>query len=396
MATQSWVLTDTENGIWQDSFSLGPEDIGLDTDANWYVTKRTLRGGLCDGVDMIWVNNGHFAFAILPTRGMGIWRGRCGDLPVGWQSPVRGPVNPAFINLMERGGLGWLNGFDEMIVRCGLDWTGGPGNDIAANNMGEPVEMPNTLHGHIANLPAHRVEVQVIPGDPAQIVILGEVDESALFLPQFRLRTRISTQLGQCGFTIEDEVVNQRAVPAEMELLYHCNFGPPFLEEGAELRLPSRLIAPRDAHAAEEADTSERYAGPAAGYVERCYWYEPLGDANGDSLAMLHNAAGDKAVVVRFNVAQLPCFTQWKNLAAESDGYVTGLEPGTDYPNPKPFERRQGRVAVIPAGGSHRARLDIEVLNSAAKVAAGKAEIAAIQGRQACERCSAPMANLTP
>ena len=38
---------------------------------------------------------------------------------MGWDSPVKEVVNPAFINLESRNGLGWLEGFNEMMVRCG-------------------------------------------------------------------------------------------------------------------------------------------------------------------------------------------------------------------------------------------------------------------------------------
>ena len=45
---------------------------------------------------------------------------------MGWDSPVKEVVNPAFINLESRNGLGWLEGFNEMMVRCGYEWTGHP------------------------------------------------------------------------------------------------------------------------------------------------------------------------------------------------------------------------------------------------------------------------------
>ena len=70
---------------------------------------------------------------VLPTRGMGIWRvtaaGRSGTADVGWKSPVRGPVHPAFVDLGEPSGLGWLDGFDEFFVRCGLESNGAPDFD---------------------------------------------------------------------------------------------------------------------------------------------------------------------------------------------------------------------------------------------------------------------------
>ena len=59
-----------------------------------------------------------------------------------------------------------------------------------------------------------------------------------------------------------------------------------------------------------------------------------------------------------FNRQELPCFTVWKNTGAMEDGYVTGLEPATNYPNFKGFERQQGRVPRAAAGRSLGVPLD--------------------------------------
>ena len=375
----TWILTDQDQGIWQESCEIGPADLSLDEKAGWSIRKRTLRAGLSAGVDIIEVDNGAFSFSVLPTRGMGIWRGRYRELPVNWNSPVRGPVNPQFVNLQERGGLGWVNGFDEMIVRCGLDSTGAPGADVVPNNMGVPTEVELTLHGKIANLPASRVEVQVIPGDPPEPVVVGETYETGLFCPAFKLVSRISTKCGSNAFTIVDEVVNLRGVEAEMELLYHCNFGPPFLEAGSRLEAPARMVAPRDARAVEGLDGYDVFLGPTPGYVEQVYWHDLLAREDGSTLAMLRNQAADRGLVLRFNKPELPAFTLWKNTAAESDGYVTGLEPGTDYPNAKAFERQQGRLVKMAPGGSYQVTLGLEVCDTAEGVAAVAAEIAGIQ-----------------
>jgi len=47
-----------------------------------------------------------------------------------------------------RGGLGWLEGFNEMVTRCGYEWVGHPGID-------KGVMLP--LHGLAANIPASKV-----------------------------------------------------------------------------------------------------------------------------------------------------------------------------------------------------------------------------------------------
>ena len=178
---RTWVLTDQAERVWVDGIKIGPSDLGL-TDEGWSIRKTTSRGGPSDGVDIIEVDNGALSFSVLPTRGMGIWRAAYKGLDVAWNSPVKGPVHPSLIDLQDRGGLGWLAGFDEVVARCGLDSTGAPGTDVVPNNMGVATEVDLTLHGKIANLPASRVQIQVIPGDPTELVVVGEVHEAGLFV----------------------------------------------------------------------------------------------------------------------------------------------------------------------------------------------------------------------
>ncbi len=374
---RQWILMDAAARLWVEDFHLDAATCGME--GNWSVTKRTLRGGMSDGVDLIEVDNGELSFIVLPTRGMGIWKGTYRGLSIGWDSPVRGPVHPSLVDLQDRGGLGFLTGFDEAIVRCGLDSMGAPGPDVVPNNMGVPTQVDLTLHGRIANLPASQVEVAIQDGDPPELVVTGTVYETGLFYPGFRLVARVSTPLGANRLHITDQVTNLRGVAAEMELLYHCNFGRPFLEAGARLVTAARLVAPRDARAVEGIDTCDTYLDPTPGYVEQAYWYRLLGDDAGRTVAMLRNAAGDRGVALRFNLNELPAFAQWKNTAAISDGYVTGLEPATDYPNAKSFERDKGRLLRMEPGGVYTTHLDLEVHEDRAGVTGVEAEIARLQ-----------------
>jgi hypothetical protein len=381
MKRSTWTLTDTQRGIWIDSWAIRSADLRLPRDVAISVSKRTLHGGLSDGVDVVEVHNGALGFTVLPTRGMGLWKGNYRGLALGWDSPVRGPVHPAFVNALDRGGLGWLYGFDEWIVRCGLESNGPPGEDVVIDNNGNPRSVPITLHGKIANLPAHFVEVSIGTEPPYEISVTGHVDESGMFCPQLELRSTIRTRAGSNQLTISDEVVNRQGTAAELELLYHCNFGPPFLEGGSQLVVPMREVAPRDARAVEGMDHFDSYLPPTAGYIEQVYWYDLADDpASHATLAMLRNSAADRAVVLRFDKRQLPCFAQWKNTAAGADGYVTGLEPGTNFPNLKRFEREKGRVVVIPTGKSHRCELTIEICDGRPAVQAVEREVARLQG----------------
>src|SRR5262249_21867995 len=150
--TKTWTLTDTASDVWLDSFAVGNDSLRLPTPHDWSIRKRTLRGGVRDGIDLIEIHNGALSFAVLPTRGMGLWRGEYRGHYLGWKSPVQGPVHPKFVEQSLRGGIGWLSGFDEWLCRCGLHSNGPPGEDNGSKL---------TLHGHIANTPANLVEVRV-------------------------------------------------------------------------------------------------------------------------------------------------------------------------------------------------------------------------------------------
>ena len=367
MPNQTWVLTDVAQRIWKENLIVGPGDnLKLAGSGGWGVTKYTLRGGVSDGVDVVEINNGKLSVSILPTRGMGLWRGMCDGLELGWKSPVTLPVHPAYVDLRDRAGIGWLAGFNEWLCRCGLEHIGPPTDE-------------GTLHGRIANRPAHYVIVSISTDGPGTISVTGVVDETTMFGSCLRLKSTLQTDVGSNRIRITDEVTNLRGVPGELELLYHINMGRPFLEPGAKLVAPILQVAPRDGHAADGIDSFDSYAAPVADYTEQCYYFDLATDSKGWTQTLLKSAHGDKGVSVCFDKGQLPWFTQWKNTQAEVDGYVTGLEPGTNFPNPKDFERKQWRLISLPSGGRHTANLEIVVHSTPQMVQTAEREIAALQ-----------------
>ncbi len=368
----TFTLTDVAHDLWVESFSLKSHDLHKAPILPWTVTKRRLHGGRREGVDLIEIDNGSFSFAVVPTRGMGLWKGRCQGVAVGWNSPVKdGPVNPAFVNLLNWGGLGWLEGFDELLARCGLENNGAPYTEDKTTY---------NLHGKIANIPAHFVAVHVGEGPDAMISVEGHVDESKLFSTQVRMVTTISTKPGSNALTVRDEFRNLSDTPQDMQILYHWNFGPPLLEEGARFFAPAKTVVPRNARAAEGIGHFDIYGGSEPGFAEQVYFYDlHAAPGGGRTLAMLRDRAGEKGIVLRYDRSQLPAFSLWKNTGGLKSGYVTGLEPGTNFPNPKPFEKERGRVVTLPSGGSFVAETTLEVLLNREQVVKVETEIAALQ-----------------
>jgi hypothetical protein len=355
------------------------------------VTRRTLHGGRQEGVDLIRIDNGRMAITVSPTRGMGILSVETRDLRLGWDSPLKQVVHPQFVNLQSRSGLGWLEGFNEWLVRCGLEFAGAPGRDSFITNTGAESEMDLTLHGKIANIPASEVEILVDRVPPYAVHLRGRVDEVMFYGPKLELWTELIVDPQSKSFRVEDTVTNRGGVRQEFELIYHINYGAPLLEAGAQFVAPLKRVTPINAHAAKAVAEYASYCGPTPGFVEQVYCLQTLADGEGRTMLMLRNGAGDRATSLSYAVEPLPCFTLWKNTNQREEGYVTGLEPGTSYPRNRRLERQAGRVPVLPPGGSRKFTLQFALQTSRDEVAAVADRIRQIQGQHRPQIDSEPL-----
>ncbi|HTN76128.1 MAG TPA: aldose 1-epimerase family protein [Pirellulaceae bacterium] len=371
MPVKTWTVVDPQQNSIKD-FSITAADFGRATDG-YHVTRKKLHGGLSDAVEALHIDNGTFAFTLLPTRGMGIWKAWLGKDEIGWQSPVRGPVHPQYVNLGEPSGLGWLDGFDELLVRCGLESNGAPEFDAETGRLKHP------LHGRIANKPAHRCDVS-IDSETGEIKVVGVVEETRFHFTKLRLTTTITTKIGQRGVTIRDEIENFSASPATAQMLYHINFGLPLLDGGSRVIAPVKQVVPRNPHAASGLKAWDSYSAELAGCEEQVYFLELLGDSAHATQVLLKNAHGTRGISLHFNTQQLPCFSLWKNTTAGADGYVTGLEPGTNFPNPRSFETKHDRVLKLAPGGKVTLDLTLEAHGNGEQITAAEQAISQLQG----------------
>tara|TARA_B100000902_G_scaffold107833_1_gene109596 strand:+ start:5761 stop:6993 length:1233 start_codon:yes stop_codon:yes gene_type:complete len=380
------VLTSTKRDINTESWKLSSDDFpGYKSKARWSVSKRTLHGGKQEGVELIEVDNGKLQFRVIPTRGMSVLDVVHGDVRLGWNSPVEEVVHPSYINLHDRGGLGWLDGFNEWMVRCGLSFAGHPGEDKFINNVGAEATMDLTLHGKIGNIPASQVVVVVEKKPPHRIRIRGRVNEVSFYGPNLSIWTEISTIPGSSAFRISDVLTNHGTFDEEFQIIYHANFGRPLLGEGAKLLTASTKIVPFNENAAKAISEQESYAPPTKGFTEEVFKIYPKSDDNGKATALLVNPKRDRGVSVSWPVQQLPYLTQWKNTAAETTGYVTGIEPGTGFPHNRNYERNYGRVPKLAPDESRSFELDFVILPTADAVEAAVSEVRSLQGSESPE-----------
>lgn len=368
-----YVLTDTASGTYVGEKTISPGDLGLP--GNWFIRKSRLRGGLQDGVDVIVLNNGRLTFTIVPTRGMAIWDVRCKETRLGWDSPVKEIVHPSNVNLLLDDGIGWLHGFGAWLPRCGLGWFGPPGKDEVT---GEFI----TLHGLIDYLPASRVEIVVKTKPPYTLKVIGIINEARLFRPTLQLVSEFSTEPDSLLFTVHDTLTNKGAVDTECGMLYHADFGHPFLAEGSRIVAPFARITPQAKGGYPESTPEEivTYREPRAGYSMQVWLTQLNADENGMTKLLLRNKEGTRGVGYTYSREQLPYLTIWKNLVALEDGYVTGIEPGTAYPNHRNIERKNGHYPKLGPGQSREFQITFELAIGADRVREIEEEIKAIQG----------------
>jgi hypothetical protein len=339
--------------------------------ASCRITRSRLHDGRSEGVELVEIDNGVLRVLLLPQRGMGIWKVFLGNVEFGWQSPVSGPVHPMYVPIHDATGLGWLEGFDELLCRCGLQSIGPPVFDASGRLL-------HGLHGGIANLPAEGLEIR---RDDAtgQVDVVGVVREARFHHQLLRMTSTLTLRPSEAAFEVRDEVTNLSSAPTFCQLLYHYNVGLPLLGEGAEVVAPIAELAPRDARAAEGVASWSSVGPPQARFAEQVYYARLLAASDGATRVLLKGPLGRSGTSLRFNVDELPCFVVWKNSAEVRDGYVVGIEPGTSFPNPRPFEVEQGRGVALEPGASRRFSLRCEFHGREQDVRAAQGAVEALR-----------------
>ncbi len=225
------------------------------------VQRYRFTSGKREGVELVVIDSGKVRAAICPTRGMGLWKANLDGLDCSWRSPVEGPVHPQFVPVAEPNGLGWLDGFDELLVRCGLQSFGAP-------DFNDKDQLKFPLHGRIANQPAVNWSVH-LDADHSLLEVRGEVHETRFL--QFNLRLSVSYRFafGQPVIEVVDTVRNASNTPTTMQMLYHVNVGTPLLDGGATIHSAAKRIVARDQHAADDLNDWSTYLPPTPAMSNR-------------------------------------------------------------------------------------------------------------------------------
>ena len=226
----------------------------------------------------------------------------------------------------------WSGGF---LATCGLRNTG-PSCCIDGEFF--------PIHGRIGVTPAENVNVSV---DNNEIIITGKVMETALFGPRLEMNRKITIPSGGAQITINDTIKNLTPETETIFLLYHINFGFPFLSEDLTLVFPEAQVSGRTDLARDNIHSRTIITPPIDGEPELVYFYR-LREKDA-IVGLINQQLGIKAMI-SYDSGRLPVLSQWKSM--RSGDYALGIEPGTSFIRGRKEEIEDGYDIRVPCFGS--------------------------------------------
>jgi len=236
-----------------------------------------------------------------------------------------------------------------MLATCGLRNTG---SDCQTESEYFPA------HGRINSAVAGNI---VIDCDPEQgrLVIGGRIGESALFGPNLVLKRQITIPLNGSTITWQDEVLNLAAEEEPVFLLYHFNFGYPFLGPKLQLHFPQGQIIPRTEVAKSGLSEYDQICEPVDGYPEQVFFHLPLPGGEPEQEIRLVRPDLRLTASLKYSAAELPVLVQWKSM--KSGDYALGIEPSTSKIRGRAAELADGYDQIIKGYGRRAFHLSLSL-----------------------------------
>ena len=215
------------------------------------------------------------------------------------------------------------------------------GGDSVDNGKYHPV------HGKISITPAEKPYCHTYWKDDDYILEAGgTMHECALFSTNLSLTRKVSTKVGSNEVVITDVLENLSHLDEEFTVLYHCNFGFPFLSEKTEMIFPENDVTPRTEVAKTGINEAEVIIPPQDNFSEHVF-FRSIKNADNDGFVTvrLENKELGIGMYIKYDSTNLPNLTQWKSM--QKGDYVLGIEPTNCFILGRKEERENGTIKKI-------------------------------------------------
>ncbi|MFR1434917.1 MAG: aldose 1-epimerase family protein [Acutalibacteraceae bacterium] len=302
------------------------------------ITRMTLEEGRGRGMAVYDLETGGgLRCTVLADNGLDIGRLTYRGVPVSFLSK-NGIVSPYAHHPFEEEFLHTFPG--GMLYTCGL---------LSAGPAGRDGGVWHPLHGRYHSIPADQCAGTEENGC---LKITGRVRETQLFGHALELRRTIEAPVGGSELCIIDTLENQTPEPIEYMVLYHMNFGYPFLSPALRLVLPDgTTTTPRNEDAAAGLGRERTFCAPVDGAAEQVFFHKVPGE-DGFGQVRAENPELGFGAEVCWSLGSLPVLAQWKCM--RSGEYVLGIEPSNSYIMGRAAERENGTIGHLAPFESRR------------------------------------------
>jgi hypothetical protein len=248
-------------------------------------------------------------------------------------------------------------------IMCGMMFTCGLTNVGPSQTLPDGKVLPQ--HGFIRSTPAETFGARTYwDGDDYYIELSAVMRESSLFGTNLVLRRTILTKFGDPKIEIRDEIENESSTDkVPLMLMYHCNFGFPFVNESTKLVVDAVSTKGRDevARIGMENESPFVFGKPETGYKEQVFYHRLKSDNNMCS-ATIVNPEMRLAVTLKFDNRELPNLIHWK--CKDAGNYVIAAEPSNCHPEGIIKEAENGTLRYLAANERIQTGLTFSICSS--------------------------------
>ncbi len=302
------------------------------------ITEKTFCRGKAKGILSYEVKTGSgLEYTLLPDKCLDIHELRYRGCNISFLSKNGLVASPFGYPLENEFDVYWTAG---MLYTCGLMNIGTDCQDKTGRY--------HPLHGRIGMTPAEQSSARAFwEGNSYRLEASASIRESMMGQENLSLNRTITSTFGSNELIIEDTVMNNEATAARYMLLYHFNFGFPFIDENAKLIFPPEKFAiePRTESAKPGLATWGKIGSPVDESPEEVFFHHPGSSKDGLVTIGLENAELGIGVSLSYDGGTLPVLTQWKSL--RSGEYVIGIEPGTATLRGRVLEEKDGNLCRL-------------------------------------------------
>lgn len=221
-----------------------------------------------------------------------------------------------------------------MLMTCGLE-------NIGRAGEWDGYEYPH--HGSIRHEAAKSVTTGLSEDGREWVegIIEIELEDGS----HYSMNRRITCTENQV--TVEDTVKNLSDQPQAVYIMYHYNFGRPFLDEKLELNPNALDSKPRSEAAEKDIDNMLNVTPPVDNFEGQVFNH--FYDA-GQQHIRAYNPTNGITVEIGFDGSTLPFINHWKQLS--TDQYVVAMEPCNSIPLGKVGTMEAKTAKYLDAGES--------------------------------------------